>query len=280
MKIHCCEYYNSLEDYEINIKKGYLFQSDYIFKDFVDDLFKLRKSYPKDHPMNLVCKLIMNSLYGRFGMKLINNIQKFLNKVDFFKLTEDSNCEIEDFLDLGENGFFVNYINNNIKNNEHKVCVAIASAVTAYGRVAMSKFKKNLELIILYSDTDSVFIIGDLPIELIGNELGKFKLEYVFKEVVMLGPKLYMGITTEDKIVAKIKGYKNAKEINFDDFKSLLNKNNISLDLNHDKWYRDLSTSNITIKNQLYKLMITENKRKIIYDDNGIAIGTKAYKID
>ena len=34
-------------------------------------------------------------------------------------------------------------------------------------------------------------------------------------------PKLYMGITTDDKIVTKIKGYKNAKEINFNDFKSL-----------------------------------------------------------
>ena len=100
MKIHCCEYYNSLDDYDIKIKNGYLFQADYIFNDFVDDLFKLRKSYPKDNPMNLVCKLIMNSLYGRFGMRLINNIQTFLNKQDFFKLTEDSNCEIEDFLDI------------------------------------------------------------------------------------------------------------------------------------------------------------------------------------
>ena len=76
-----------------------------------------------------------------------------------------------------------------------------------------------------------------------------------------------MGITTDDKIIAKVKGYKNAKEINFDDFKSLLNKNKIFLELNHDKWYRDLSNSNITIKKQLYKLMITENKRKIIYDE-------------
>ncbi len=50
--------------------------------------------------MNYVCKLIMNSLYGRFGMRLINNRQKFLSKEDLFKLTENTNCEIEDFLDL------------------------------------------------------------------------------------------------------------------------------------------------------------------------------------
>ena len=140
--------------------------------------------------------------------------------------------------------------------------------------------KKNPGFIILYSDTDSAFIIGNLPEELIGNELGKFKLEYTFKKVVMLGPKLYMGITTDDKIVAKVKGFKNAKEINYDDFKSLLNENNVSLDLEHDKWFRNLQDSNITIKKQIYKLMKTENKRKLIYDDNGIAIGTEAFKKD
>ena len=53
--------------------------------------------------------------------------------------------------------------------------------------------------------------------------MGKFKLEYTFKEVVMLGPKLYMGITTDDKIVAKVKGFKNA--IDFNQMKSLLKFN-------------------------------------------------------
>ena len=108
---------------------------------------------------------------------------------------------------------------------------------------------------------------GDLPDELTGNELGKFKLEYIFKEVVMLGPKLYMGITTDNKIISKVKGYKNAKEIDFTDFKNLLDKNNISLDLKHDKWFKDLSQSSITIKSQIYKLMITENKRRMIYKE-------------
>ncbi len=167
MKIHCCEYYNSLEDYEINIKNGYYFKNDYIFKDFVDDLFKLRQKYSKTDPMNLVCKLIMNSLYGRFGMRLINNIQKFLNKEDFFKLTEDSNNDIEDFLDLGDYGFFVNYIDiGKNKEADHKVCVAIASAVTALSRVAMTnilKKKNKFDFKLYYSDTDSGFIDGDLP---------------------------------------------------------------------------------------------------------------------
>ena len=45
-------------------------------------------------------------------------------------------------------------------------------------------------------------------------------------------------------------------------FKSLLNKNITSLDLSHDKWFRDLTQQSITVKSQIYRLMITENKIK------------------
>nr|YP_010561574.1 hypothetical protein OSR58_mgp16 [Ganoderma flexipes]UYX56945.1 hypothetical protein [Ganoderma flexipes] len=171
MKIHSPEYYNSLEDYDISIRNGYYFKSEFLFNDFVEELFKQRQSYPKGDPMNFIYKLIMNSLYGRFGMRFINNIQKFVYKKDFFKLTENSNYDIIDFLDLGD-CFFVNYVDLLKTNeNDHKVCIAIASGVTAYSRVEMTNtFKKGkFGFNLYYSDTDSGFIDGDLPIELIGN---------------------------------------------------------------------------------------------------------------
>nr|WVH37916.1 DNA polymerase [Dichomitus squalens] len=103
MKIHCGEYYNSLEDYPPSggtIKDGYFFSSDYIFEEFVDTLYNMRKSYPKDNPMNHICKLIMNSLYGRFRLRPINNKQSFVSRADFIDLTEKSSIEIENILDL------------------------------------------------------------------------------------------------------------------------------------------------------------------------------------
>ena len=33
-------------------------------------MYELRLHYTKGHPMNLIAKLLMNSLYGKFGMKL------------------------------------------------------------------------------------------------------------------------------------------------------------------------------------------------------------------
>ena len=65
----------------------------------------------------------------------------------------------------------------------------------------MSQFKNRDDFKLYYSDTYSLFIKGKLPVELIGNKIGQFKLEYIFKEVVILGPKIYGGITTDGKYI-------------------------------------------------------------------------------
>lgn len=131
---------------------------------------------------------------------------------------------------------------------------------------------------IYYSDTDSVYLDKELPNNLVSSkELGKFKLEYIFKDSVYLGPKIYAGITSDNDYICKIKGFKNS--IDFDLMKSLLVKDS-SLNLQHIKWFRSLVDSNITLKDQIYQLQKTENKRTIIYNDNNIAISTKPHNID
>lgn len=39
----------------------------------MDKLYNFRQTYSKDNPMNLIAKLLMNSLYGKFGMKVERN---------------------------------------------------------------------------------------------------------------------------------------------------------------------------------------------------------------
>jgi DNA polymerase family B len=63
------ELYNAEKyGYKFEVLWGYIFESDYIFKDFVDNIYILRLNYPKSDPMNYIAKLLLNSLYGRFGM--------------------------------------------------------------------------------------------------------------------------------------------------------------------------------------------------------------------
>jgi hypothetical protein len=61
------------------------------------------------------------------------------------------------------------------------------------------------------------------------------------------------------------------------DMKLLLTENK-SLNLSHNKWFKSLIDSNITIKDQLYTLIATDNKREFIYENNKL-IDTKAYII-
>lgn len=68
-----------------SIKKGYTFNSKNLFKDYITDLFMIKQNTPKDNPWYIISKILMNSLYGRFGLKQEITKYTFLN-----------NSEIED----------------------------------------------------------------------------------------------------------------------------------------------------------------------------------------
>ena len=140
----------------------------------------------------------------------------------------------------------------------------------------MSKFKNNPNIELFYTDTDSYFFKGEFPEDMIGKDIGQFKLEYLLNEAVFLGPKIYGGITSDNKYICKIKGFKNPNLISFEDLKSLLIKDTRPLILNHEKWFRSLNNSNITIKEQIYSLIATENKRSIVYENN-VAVNTQPF---
>lgn len=50
--------------YNYEILRGYIFEKEYIFKDYVNDLYSLRLEYPKTDPMNYIAKILLNYLYG------------------------------------------------------------------------------------------------------------------------------------------------------------------------------------------------------------------------
>ena len=92
----------------------------------------------------------------------------------------------------------------------------------------------------------------------------------------MLGPKVYMGITNDDKVICKVKGYKNKVEYSL--LKELLDYEKV-LKLQHSKSYRNIIDSNIEIKKQLYNLQVTDSKREVVYE-NGKLVYTKPYFIN
>jgi hypothetical protein len=166
------------------------------------------------------------------------------------------------------------------KYNLLQISTPIAIFTTAYARMHMALLKIKYQDHIYYSDTDSIFTDIELPKEMVGGELGKMKLEYDIKEAVFLAPKVY-ALKLEDgsfREIIKMKGSKN-KNIAFDQFKSLLNKDE-TLKINQEKWFKTLNQGNINIVDTLYTLRATENKRKFIYNDQGLIIGSTPINLD
>jgi hypothetical protein len=234
MKINSPEYYNALKDYNIQVVNGFLFDKINIFREYINDMYYLRSQYPKNHPMNMIAKLMANSLYGRFALNPILENHKFCS-FDLLKELSET-CNIIEEMDLGEDGLFVSYTSNDESlESSIKTSISIASAVTAYARVHMSKFKNNPDFELYYTDTDSVFIDRPLPDQMVGSELGQMKLEYIFEDCVFLGPKIYAGITTDGRYICKVKGFKNASNVPLDDLKSLALVKDGRLKLKHSK---------------------------------------------
>jgi len=131
-----------------------------------------------------IAKLLMNSMYGRFGMHADMTQTKIVSYSERVELGKS--FTIQSSIQLGS-FYLVNYVlaspplaapfeaNKLIelytrKDLPARTNVAIASAVTAYSRVIINSYKiRALEqnLNIYYSDTDSLVTNGELPSDLI-----------------------------------------------------------------------------------------------------------------
>ncbi len=278
--------------YKFNILNGYLFEKANIFKDYIDILYEIKENSNRNDPMYLISKLLLNSLYGRQsrGMDYRFDEHVIISEDELIKYVEKDYL-INEVINLDNDKSFVS-LSKDIESDESKlyndsnynISIGIASAVTAYSRIFMSKFKNSKDYNLYYTDTDSIYIDKPLDSKFIGSDLGQFKLENIFKYGIFLAPKVYGGLLPANidinppLEITKVKGFKN--HVKFNQLKSLLNKNN-SLKLEHEKWFRNIEEGNITVKNNCIRRFAppTENKRKLIYKNNKL-IGTKAFIIN
>jgi len=277
------EMYNAMKvGYTFEVLWGYTFKSENVFKDYVNFLYNLRLKYPKTDPMNFIAKILLNSLYGRFGMndnfEDINIIQKdyladFKNK---FLNIITSETKLDDYF-MVETKNSVNILEND--ESTHNINVAIAAAITAYARIHMSQFKNNPNFNLYYFYTDSIYTDSEIDKSFIDPKiLGKLKLEYVCDKAIFLTPKVYCLLTTSGDFIFKIKGLTKNVDLSFQDFHKLLTKDSL-LTRKQEKWFRNLSEGKITILEQIYTLKVNENKRKLIYDGNKL-VSTKTYNLE
>jgi hypothetical protein len=250
--------------YQIKFLKGFKYEKEeYIFKNFVNNLYEIRKN-SKTKAMNNISKLILNSLYGRFGMKIFTESTKFISSKDIYKLKKL--YEITNIHYLGNDVYTVNVIKKS-KNDlelyrnsiDTETAVQIASAVTSYARIYMYDFKNIKENECYYTDTDSIFLEKKLDKKFLGVDLGEFKLEYEFIEAYFIAPKVYYIKISDsvDKIV--VKGLKKSefnKENLIEVFKKVVNNELFDFSVNRTNIF----------KRNLLKLITYIQKSQIIFN--------------
>ena len=275
--------------YKFEIIKGYTFDKELIFKDYITKLYEIRLMFPKSDPMNLIAKLIMNSLYGRFGMDDSFSTFKIVNKLDYIKFEKEYINSIVDVKELGNKYLIemqsdLSRLNTMLDNGSenHNVNIAIASSIASYARIHLNKLIHDLLALgykVYYKDTDSIFVNKPIPEELISQtELGKLKLENICSRAIFIAPKVYCLVTEDGREIFKVKGLTKNVKFSVQDFESLLIKNN-KIERNQTKWFKSLESGTITVKDQLYSLKITDNKRQLIYSNNKL-VSTKPYIIN
>jgi len=283
--------------YTFEILKGYEFKKADIFSKYIDKMYNLRLQYPKGDAFNLIAKLLMNSLYGKFGMKsemtkveILDNNSNKLNKY-----LEKLNTNISEIINLEDKVILIFYINKFIPSDINDVFhddvfhaldvnIAIASAITAYARIRMSYFKNNPAFKLYNSDTDNIVINKPLPKELVGNKLGQLKLEHTIKKAVFLAPKVYGLVDFDGNEIIKVKGITHDKisELNFENLEQLLVKNS-QREFTQEKFFKKIIDGEISVSDVAYTLKVTSNKRFPIYKNiKGINIydSTRPYNYD
>ena len=287
--------------YNVKLIHGYNFERGKPFDAYIDNWYDIKCTAPKGSVLYFMSKLFLNSLYGRFGMNTQLAITEIIS-IDQLESLMD-NTVIQNVTYLDDNQVMIDCITpgidldddiGNSKANKNyrqpRTNVAIASAITAYSRINVNRYKNITGNPCFYMDTDSVILQNPLPEDMVNSTtLGMMKLEHTIKRGIFLGPKSYCAeYYTPNNVVAyecKIKGLaavkptqnlpKGVNKPSFDQMLSLLYKD-ATIKLDHQIWQRDLESGTILVKNQPYQLRMTFSKRSPLYD-NGKVIKTMPY---
>jgi hypothetical protein len=186
----------------------------------------MKNNSEKNSPDYTISKLLLNSLYGRLGMNPEMEINVIVDSTTALKIIEKH--VVTNIITFKNGKELISFFDDSPPEDENtkrsiNISIPISLAVTANARVHMSKFKT--------LETDSIDMNKPLDPEFVGKELGKMKLEHIFKKVVYLAPKVYGGMTDDYEYV-KIKGAK--VPVAFVDLEPLLYKSK-TLDISQSK---------------------------------------------
>ena len=104
----------------------------------------------------------------------------------------------------------------------------ISCAIAAYARLSINPFKNMISNKLYYSDTDSLVLENKLTDNIVGNELGQWKLEAIIKKGIFIRPKLY-SYYTEDGSLKKVASGVDSNKLTYEDYEAMANGNSVTV---------------------------------------------------
>lgn len=252
---------------EIYIKEIHEYEAKIIFKDFSEYLYEERLKCKLTNPAKgNFCKLVMNSLYGKWGQNIKTSNKLCRNIEEIEMIIRNPDCKIIDYELVGEK-VLIKYKNIDDENNSVGNLVRFASYIAALARSNLSKMMTDVgHENVYYCDTDSIFTNKKPSDELIDqSKLGKWKLEKeeiklkdgtkksvdaYYKEANFLAPKTYMKILNTEKSYEVKDKEGNKKQIEVDGEQIFMKaKGQPSDKLEKEYYYDAMDNKDVLIKN-------------------------------
>ena len=201
-------------------------------------------SITKNSGYRSLAKLLLNSLWGRLGMRTNMGKKVFINKSDdLLKMMINPSYDVNGFHELSNDSILLSYnLKSECEQMQSYVNVVIAAYTSALARIHLYKYLDMLQDRCIYHDTDSVIFtckenevcpkLGDYLGDLTDELIDKGENSYI-SEIVITSEKSYaFTVKTpgkRDSNVCKVKGlnlsFENSEKINFESMKKLVLEN-------------------------------------------------------
>ena len=156
--------------YTFTIKYGYYWkEGKYIFKDYLDEFFKAKKSAVKGTPAYMTAKLFLNALYGKMIQKPIHTKNSYVKSGDEYRNIITGNI-ITGIEQVGPKLWYVSYISRKEEELEKNVSKPTQNGafILSYSRTIMMDYYKQvnpnnkLKEQFYYTDTDAFHVHSSL----------------------------------------------------------------------------------------------------------------------
>lgn len=194
-------FFKHYDVYNLEYISGWKFRGvNGMFDDYINKWYKVKEkaTIEKNNGMRTLAKLMLNALYGKFGLN-----PKVKSKIPYML---EGNVKYE--ISLPE--------------TREPIYIPMASFITAYARKKTIESAQKLYDRFIYADTDSLHLLGnEIPneIEISDTKLGDWKLEGKFTKAKFLRQKCYVE-EIDNKLNVTCAGMPEAchKYVTFDNF--------------------------------------------------------------